>query len=247
MHKITCDICGTTYPETDECCPICGSSREFAVENEEIPIGPMPEYIPHSRMESFLEEALHEPLFPAEPRAEEPAPKKGGRFSREQPAKPARGHNTLAVILLTVVITIFVFGSCYLLFRYYLPDRLGHFEEETTQEPTQTEDSTPEITTQPSVPCKSIILTGGVPEITRLGQYWLLNVIVMPENTTDTIYYISSDESVVTVTEGGRLCAVGEGETTVVITCGDEQILCPVKVRLSEEAATPGGSSEPAE
>ena len=27
MSKIICDICGTTYPETADCCPICGCSR----------------------------------------------------------------------------------------------------------------------------------------------------------------------------------------------------------------------------
>ena len=44
MSKIICDICGTTYPETAECCPICGCSNADAAEllntdvlNETIP------------------------------------------------------------------------------------------------------------------------------------------------------------------------------------------------------------------
>ena len=28
MSKIICDICGTTYPSTAECCPICGCSND---------------------------------------------------------------------------------------------------------------------------------------------------------------------------------------------------------------------------
>ena len=30
MSKIICDICGTTYPDTADCCPICGCSRDAA-------------------------------------------------------------------------------------------------------------------------------------------------------------------------------------------------------------------------
>ena len=32
MSKIICDICGTTYPDTSECCPICGFSNDSSVE-----------------------------------------------------------------------------------------------------------------------------------------------------------------------------------------------------------------------
>ena len=30
MSKIICDICGTSYPDTADCCPICGCSRDAA-------------------------------------------------------------------------------------------------------------------------------------------------------------------------------------------------------------------------
>ena len=30
MSKIICDICGTTYPSSAECCPICGCSNDVA-------------------------------------------------------------------------------------------------------------------------------------------------------------------------------------------------------------------------
>ena len=33
MKNVICDICGTAYPETAKNCPICGSSREYALEN----------------------------------------------------------------------------------------------------------------------------------------------------------------------------------------------------------------------
>ena len=30
MSKIICDICGTTYQDTADCCPICGCTRDAA-------------------------------------------------------------------------------------------------------------------------------------------------------------------------------------------------------------------------
>ena len=32
MNKIICDICGTTYPSSTECCPICGCSNAATAE-----------------------------------------------------------------------------------------------------------------------------------------------------------------------------------------------------------------------
>ena len=30
MSKIICDVCGTSYPDTADCCPICGCPRDAA-------------------------------------------------------------------------------------------------------------------------------------------------------------------------------------------------------------------------
>ena len=35
MSKVICDICGTSYSENAANCPICGSSREYAVNASE--------------------------------------------------------------------------------------------------------------------------------------------------------------------------------------------------------------------
>ena len=38
MGKIICEICGTTYQETADCCPICGCARGAAEDllNEDV-------------------------------------------------------------------------------------------------------------------------------------------------------------------------------------------------------------------
>ena len=47
MNKVICDICGTTYPETAEQCPICGFARDMgAVFAETAPAEEMPAQAP---------------------------------------------------------------------------------------------------------------------------------------------------------------------------------------------------------
>ena len=121
-------------------------------------------------------------------------------------------------------------------FGFYLPNQAAETPAtEATLPQFVAEAFTEEETTEPSIPCTSLVLTSGVTELTKQGQYWLLHVTVLPEDTTDTLIFVSEDESVVTVNEHGRLTAVDEGETVVHISCGDKTIKCKVVVRFEEE------------
>ena len=80
-----------------------------------------------------------------------------------------------------------------------------------------------------------LVLTSGKAELTNEGNYHLLNVVALPENTTDEIIYTSADESIATVSENGRITAVSEGETVIYITCGNIQQVCPVVCRFTVE------------
>ena len=248
MNKIICDICGSTYSETADRCPICGSSREFGVEGFEHIPEMMPEFVPERKKKhgffstaaKMTQESLYEiddlgddPLPDLIPEADCPGTMADGM--------PKHRVSYFVVILLSVLIGTCVIASVFLLFRYYLPHQ---FSWETEPRRVETENTASETTlpAETAVPCKSIVLTSGVPEITRIGQYWLLHVLVMPEDTTDQLTFTSSDESVVTVTAEGRLCSVGEGTTTVVISCGAEQILCQVTVKLPGEG--PGSDTQ---
>lgn len=243
MNKIICDICGSTYPETAECCPICGSSRDFGVENPDYVPQKMPEYIPERKKKSGMFSAAvkktQEGFYDAEePDFDIPMDVLPDVDLSAESLQKTQGHriNYFIVVLLTIVIFVCIAVCGFLFFRFYLPNHIT-WEKETEVTETLLPSDTTEVTTEPTVSCTSIVLTSGVPEITRIGQFWLLHVLVMPENTTDTLSYTSSDESVVTVTNEGRLCAVGEGQATIVISCGKEQILCQVTVNLPEEPA----------
>ena len=253
MNKILCDICGSTYPETSECCPICGSSREFGSENPDYVPARMPEYVPEGKKKAGLfsaaarkmQDGLYERDLPEFDSPMDILPETDRTGGASDGYSEKKRHTSyFLVILLTALIGLCVLASLFLFFRYYLPHHISGAPEHPVQttEPLETQT---EETSAPTVPCSGIVLTSGVPEIDRIGQYWLLHVIVMPEDTTDQLSYVSSDESVVTVTEEGRLCAVGEGQATVLITCGNEQILCQVTVKLPEPTGVTESPSEP--
>ena len=231
MNKIVCDICGTVYPDTAECCPICGSPKEYSQNSQEDIPRQMPKYVPEHRKKSNIFAAAQKKFqmdfYDSDDDEEEDDEEK--MIREEFPDIPSEHQETrvhvMIVAALTVLIALLLLGSGYLFFRYELPShRIRTPETETTQIPT--------------VPCSSIVLTAGAPTLTRQGQFWLLHVLVMPEDTTDELTYLSADETVVTVTPEGRLCAVGTGETSVTITCGKERIICPVTVSIEATEET---------
>jgi hypothetical protein len=100
-------------------------------------------------------------------------------------------------------------------------------------------------TTELKIPCESLALTsGGEIVLEEEGANWLINVMALPENTTDALTYASSDETVVTVNEQGKLTAVGEGTAVITITCGEQELKCTVTCSFAQETTAP---SEPEE
>ena len=244
MNKIVCDICGTVYPDTAECCPICGSPKEYSQNSQEDIPRQMPKYVPEHRKKSNIFAAAQKKFqmdfYDSDDDEEEDDEEK--MIREEFPDIPSEHQETrvhvMIVAALTVLIALLLLGSGYLFFRYELPShriRTPEMEEPTVSIPYEPETETTQI---PTVPCSSIVLTAGAPTLTRQGQFWLLHVLVMPEDTTDELTYLSADETVVTVTPEGRLCAVGTGETSVTITCGKERIICPVTVSIEATEET---------
>lgn len=235
MSKVICDLCGTVYPDTAECCPICGYTQVLE--------------------DNDLEETLREDTGRI----------RGGRFAQsnkyrdesdfdeddyddyddyddddaeeddETEYADAPKSNAVIVVILVIVIMLLLAAIGFVFFRYFLPNRQSADADKPGLSLIQTEQTETEVTTEPTIPCDSIALTGGMAELSREGQYWLLHVKVTPEDTTDQLVFLSEDESIATVTEDGRITAVGEGETTIYITCGQQRINCPVIVKYTEE------------
>lgn len=245
MSKIVCEICGTTYQESAPCCPICGWAHngevpESAAAEEELDL-------------DLLREELTEP---AAPKTEAPA---SGRkifdFDAEnfdsdeeyenlvdedtdsyedvEEYEEEPHTNMVLVVFLVVLIVLLLLATGFVFFKFFLPGKTA--AQETVPTVTETVVTEPETTEEPTIPCTNLVLPNGIQELNAEGQNWLLHVTVYPEDTTDELKYASQDESVAIVNEEGRVTAVAEGETNIVVTCGTQKIECPVTVRFVEE------------
>lgn len=241
MNKIICEVCGTTYQDTADHCPICGYSRTGV---RKVPFSATPTYTDSGAAPTDVPKK--KAIFDFD---EENADTEVYEDSQEntyvdpedfETYEEAPRSNTLAVIALVVIITILLIAIGFLFFRFYLPNK-----KDTVPAPTAaptaaaTVPETPEETTEPTIPCTSLVLTSGVTELNREGQYWLLHVTVLPEDTTDQLIFSTEDASVATVNEHGRITAVGEGETNIYITCGEKEIKCKVVVNFDVEPTAP--------
>lgn len=248
MGKIICDICGTTYQDTADCCPICGCSRDAAAAllGDDLLLEDILEE-PKAKGGRFSSKKKKEIFDYDEVNAdldEVPVEEEENPYEEEDPyAQPPR-HNTAAVILLTVLISVLLIAAAFLFVRYYLPNMRP---KETVPVTAPQLQETVSQTTEPAIPCQSLVLTSGTAELSKEGQYFLLNVIALPENTTDKLIFTSADESIATVTEDGRITAIAEGETVIYITCGNQQYTCPVVCRFEEETLPPTEATVPEE
>lgn len=239
LSKIICEVCGTVYQDTADFCPICGYAQgEYPVQQEGF-LGKSASnsHTPHKPIFDYDEDEDYSD-FPPEPQGFD---EDDDLETVEEYDQPSRA-STIIIVLLVMLITLLLVAIGFLFFRFYLPNRMASPESQTVATAPATEAET-EDATEPTIPCTSLALTSGVTQLTRPGQYWLLHVSVLPEDTTDPLIFMSEDETVVTVNEHGRLTAEGEGETNVYIACGEKEIKCHVIVRFEEETE-PGNTEQ---
>ena len=239
MSKVICDICGTAYPETAAQCPICGSAKQI-----------------DSKIAS---ESAAEVAAPA-PKA----PTRGGHFSnanvrkRNKANKAAKrksgragdggegekdDNNRGMVIVAWVLLIAVILVLAYIIVQFVVPmfggsstDTTLNGANDTTAAAEDTTDTTPEET---GVACTGLAVSNSEISLDAVGRAWLLEVTVEPANTTDSITYSSADESVATVSDQGRVTAVGPGKTVITITCGTVTKECSVECTFGEETTVP--------
>lgn len=241
MSKIICDICGTTYQDSADKCPICGCAHDAAATllgndllEENTAEAPKAksgrfssrkkEIFDYDEVNAFIQdtETVEVSYDPDEDEYDE---------YEEEPR-----HNTFVVILLTVLIVALLAVAGFLFVRYFLPNMKSSEETVPPTTAAQLPTETTAAATQLEIPCQSLALTsGGTATLSQEGGYFLLHVIAMPEDTTDEIVFTSADESIATVTADGKITAVSEGETVIYITCGNSQLTCPVVCNFSGE------------
>ena len=128
MSKIICDVCGTSYPDTADCCPICGCSKDTAgsllgedlLEQTAGESTGTQEY-PRKRKEIFdYDEVNSEPEEEEVTYAQTEYDEEEEDDGEEEPRQ-----NTLVVIILTVLIALLLMAAGFIFVRYFLPNMGG--------------------------------------------------------------------------------------------------------------------------
>lgn len=252
MNKIICEICGTTYQSNAAACPICGWTHNTpgAVAEDELELDSFQEQeaaqdtaqkvsAEKKNRAIFDYDAVNNGRKQAQVVAEEDTEEYVEVEEEEEPKA-----NTFLVVLLVIVIVALLLAAGYMFVRFFLPGRAADDQKETVPAVTAevVETMEPEVE---GIPCTNIALPNGIDVLNEKGQNWLLNVIVLPEDTTDEVIFESEDESIATVDENGKVTAVAEGETNIVVTCGDQKVTCPVTVRYEAETEPEETASMP--
>ncbi len=243
MSKVICDICGTTFPETANQCPICGCARKGAASTAadnggaQAEAGSTYSYVSGGRFSKANVRKSNKTGEPMQRRASDPAKNDGGK-----------GSNTGLVIVVIVLLLAIIAVCAYIGIRFFLPDsKPNDPTQQTTTQPSQsqTQPSTGEEQDPTGIACTDIQLSSTIIEFMDMERSQLLSAVLSPVDTTDELIFTSSDTDVATVTDGGLVIPVGPGETTITVTCGQIQKECRVVCNFSDETEPTEPEPEP--
>ena len=206
MSKIVCDVCGSTYSETEAQCPICGTAKSEAAKP--------------------VVEANGEELANKGGKFSKTNTRKTGPGNSKKPGQERNNSNgeegapsNLAMIVIVAVLLLAIVAVC-----VFIAVRLIGRPENPNPGSTSSTQSTSQ-----TIPCTGIELVDSANQtliFTDLTQTAQLSVKALPENTTDTVVctYTSSNPSVALVNETGLVTPVASGNATITIAYGSYTI-----------------------
>ena len=214
MSKIICEICGTSYPESNAQCPICGCVKpvDTGILTDKEAAG----NYTYVRGGHFSKKNVKK--------------RNAGIATTGQPSdsKNSKVTRIVAIIVAALVLVAIAIGVYIFIDKY--ADALvtdPNAKEESTQESTQEQIPT-------DIHCTAITVDTDDILFEYIGQQMRLVVSPTPIDTTDIVSYSSEDFEIVTVDSTGMLTALAEGETTITVTCGSVTAQCSVICKLPE-------------
>ena len=210
-------------------------------EQEEKPVTPVfvqPEPVQEEKPEPKSEPMQVDPVPVA------PTPVNPRRRDRKQQKKKERSGN-IALVIIVVVLMLAILGVC--LYIGYSWMKLNSRPTEPTETPaTQTSPTHTSSTTEPDpIPCVGLYIKTYVSVLNSVGQKLLLEVEKIPENTTDPVFFSSSDDYIATVDQSGSITAVAKGVATITVRCGEQIATFEVTCNLPNEPAYPTEPTDP--
>lgn len=269
MSKIICEVCGTAYPETTEQCPICGCVRsgEPVVLVDNMPESGNSNVKTYSHVKggrfskaNVKKRNLAAPVYTAPETEEFPVEAEDAEEEKSEVAETAEPEKKSALdVWLTVAIVVLLLSIVavviYIALNFFNIEMPQFTKPSETTSPTTTAAAEPSTapttapTTEPTEPqdiaCEALHIASSVVKLDKVGAASLLNIEVIPANCTEVITYASADESVATVTESGKIVAVGNGSTIITATCGTVKLECTVNVAVEDTEPTTAPTTEP--
>lgn len=204
MSKIVCDVCGSTYSETEAQCPICGTAKSEAAK-------PVIEA-------NGEDQASKGGKFSKTNTRKTGAGNTRKSGSENNKSGEEGAPSNLAMIVIVAVLLLAIVAVCvFIAVRLFGQPENPNPSTNSTQSTSQT------------IPCTGIELLDSANQtltFTDLTQTAQLSVKALPENTTDTVVctYTSSDPAVVLVNETGLVTPVASGNATITIAYGTYSI-----------------------
>ncbi len=230
MSKIICEICGTAYPETSTQCPICGYVRSaetagvVADDNSESRTSQYT-YVKGGRFSKANVKKRN--------RAQQKAVSAGTAAAgnnRQRVEKQKKGKKNIGFILISIILLLLVLVAVvYLTLRFFWPSfpESAPTDDTSVQQPTDSEEKV--------VSCTGLALDVNTVTLSASGEARMIYAAPAPANTTDVVEFRSSDESIVSVSENGKIVAVAPGEVTITVVCGSFQAQCQVICEFEPE------------
>ena len=225
MSKIVCDVCGSTYSETEVQCPVCGTAKSEAAKPAVETTG---EANPNNAG-VFSKNNNRKTGVGA-------ITKKSGE-EKSVKSREEGAPSNMAMIIIVGVLLMAIIAVC-----IFIAVRI--FDNPDPTEPTGSTQGTVDTQpTNPDIPCTGIELVGNATKTLTFAAWTeraQLNVKAIPENTTDTVVYtfVSSDPSVVLVDQSGVVTPVSNGVAVITISYGtytiSVNVTCDIPAPITE-------------
>lgn len=206
MSKIICDVCGSSYSETELQCPICGTAKSEAAKPAAEATGE--------------EQSGKTGKFSKTNNRKTGTGVNAKMFGKERNTDNGEGGapSNMAMIIIVAVLLIAIIAVC-----IFIAVRV--FDKPNPTQPSTNPSTSSTAPTVLKIPCTGLELVGNADNaisFTAAGQTAQLNVKPIPENTTDavTYTYLSSNPSVVLVDDSGLVTAVAAGNATITVSYG---------------------------
>ncbi len=208
MDNIICDLCGTAYDDTLQECPICGAAKP------EVPAASAEagDSYSHVRGGRFSKSNAGKRTAPAAP-----APKSKPRTAQQKPeGDPNKGLLIVVVVLLLIIVSV----CAYIAIRFV---DLSQMENST---------GTTSTGAIQQIPCTAVSLSQTELVFDSANMTILLQLQLIPADTTDKVIFLSSNEEIVTVDADGMVKPKADGEAFITVICGGVSTQIPVNCSI---------------